>query len=418
MPFCANCGVNVHSGDKFCPSCGHPLEHASPRVEVSGTSGTRLPVESPQASRPTSPAGGTAGRQKLSGCALAGIVGGSLVLLCVLGLGIVIALSFSLTSGAVDAIEDHFQMLKLGEIEKAYQNTSAGFRSVTSWQQYQTFVSSYPVLRDVASSSFEERSIENGVATLGGLVTDSSGRQSPFRARLVKEGGLWKVMAVELTGQVPVIPQGGVNPPTQTSPPVPPRTETEAWQSLFDGRTLEGWQAGESPESFKVENGAIVAEGRRSHLYYTGPVQRGTFTNFEFSAEVMTFPGANSGVYFHTRWQPEGFPLAGYEVQISNTDPPGTPPSARPSRSGGLWGIVDHPVAVVGDHQWFTLSIRVVGKRIQTGINGQVIVDYTEPDDVVRPANLAGRLLSGGTFALQAGGSTTLYRSIQVRQLP
>ncbi|MEZ5431948.1 MAG: DUF4864 domain-containing protein [Verrucomicrobiales bacterium] len=417
MPFCANCGVNVHSGDKFCPSCGHPLEHASPRVEVSGTSGTRLPVESPQASRPTSPAGGTAGRQKLSGCALAGIVGGSLVLLCVLGLGIVIALSFSLTSGAVDAIEDHFQMLKHGEIEKAYQNTSAGFRSVISWQQYQTFVSSYPVLRDVASSSFEERSIENGVATLGGLVTDSSGRQSPFRARLVKEGGLWKVMAVELTGQVPVIPQGGVNPPTQTSPPVPPRTETEAWQSLFDGRTLEGWQAGESPESFKVENGAIVAEGRRSHLYYTGPVQRGTFTNFEFSAEVMTFPGANSGVYFHTRWQPEGFPLAGqYPDQQHGSS--GDSAIGQTFQKWRLVGIVDHPVAVVGTINGSPCpSVSLGSGSKPVSMDRSSLITQNPMTWSARPT-LRDVSCRVARLPCKPGGSTTLYRSIQVRQLP
>ena len=48
------------------------------------------------------------------------------------------------------------------------------------------------------------------------------------------------------------------------------------------------------------------------------------FKNFEFSAEVMTSPGANSGIYAHTKWQGPGWPEAGYELQVINSNPPVT----------------------------------------------------------------------------------------------
>ena len=32
----------------------------------------------------------------------------------------------------------------------------------------------------------------------------------------------------------------------------------------------------------------------------------------------MTRPGANSGIYFHTAFQPTGFPATGFEVQVAN----------------------------------------------------------------------------------------------------
>jgi hypothetical protein len=69
-----------------------------------------------------------------------------------------------------------------------------------------------------------------------------------------------------------------------------------SWQSLFDGKTLTGWQPSERPESWKIEDGAIVTSGDRSHLFYVGPVANHTFKNFEFSAEVMATPGSNSGI--------------------------------------------------------------------------------------------------------------------------
>jgi hypothetical protein len=72
------------------------------------------------------------------------------------------------------------------------------------------------------------------------------------------------------------------------------------WQPLFDGKSLNGWKASEGPGSFKVVDGLLACDGPRSHLFYVGPDGQADFKNFEFSAEVMTKNGANSGVYFHT----------------------------------------------------------------------------------------------------------------------
>ncbi len=44
------------------------------------------------------------------------------------------------------------------------------------------------------------------------------------------------------------------------------------WHSLFDGKTLNGWKHSENDGSFKVEDGAIVVHGKRSHLFYVGDV--------------------------------------------------------------------------------------------------------------------------------------------------
>ena len=45
---------------------------------------------------------------------------------------------------------------------------------------------------------------------------------------------------------------------------------TDPWISLFDGESLEGWKASENTGSWKVEEGAIVTSGERSHLFYDG----------------------------------------------------------------------------------------------------------------------------------------------------
>ncbi len=415
MSYCANCGDPITATEKFCPNCGHPNEALSPLPEPIPNTGpptsVKPVVSMPIPKRASSPDKALP-KKKLSGCAIAGLIGGGVIALFIVILVIVFTLAYSLSSGAVEAMNTHLALLKTGNIESAYAGTSSGFRSVTSLEQYRAFIASYPVLSAGGSTSFDERSVENGITTIGGTITDAAGGKVPLRAKLVKEESEWKVMALDLTAKP------GENQSTANDPSVP-KDETEGWLTLFDGKTLNGWQASDSPGSFRVENGAILAQGPRSHLYYTGPVQTANFTNFEFSSEVQTAPGANSGVYFHTRLQTQGWPSTGYEVQLSNSDPPGTQPGANTSRSGSLWGVVDAPQAVVSDNEWFTLTIRVEGKRIITTINGVTMVDYTEPSDIVRPENLAGRLLSNGTFALQASDpdSKVLFRSIRVRPL-
>jgi hypothetical protein len=87
----------------------------------------------------------------------------------------------------------------------------------------------------------------------------------------------------------------------------------DEWITLFDGETLNGWTPSEDPGSWKIEEGAIVTAGKRSHLFYTGDVRDHNFKNFEFSADVKTTSRSNSGIYIHTRFQEEGWPEAGYE---------------------------------------------------------------------------------------------------------
>lgn len=185
------------------------------------------------------------------------------------------------------------------------------------------------------------------------------------------------------------------------------------WHQLFDGRTLDGWRANEHPESFRVQDGAIVVRGERAHLFYTGPVGNHDFRDFELKLEVMTMPGANSGVYFHTAWQDQGWPRKGYEVQVNNTQ-------SDPKRTAGLYDVQDNYEAPAADRSWFEMTIRVQGKHVETFVDGRQIVDYTEPDDPQRPPAMAGRVLGSGTIALQAHdpGSEVRYRNIRIRLTP
>lgn len=184
------------------------------------------------------------------------------------------------------------------------------------------------------------------------------------------------------------------------------------WISLFDGKTFNGWKFSEKPGTFKIEDGSIVVNGPRSHLYYDGPVMNHNFKNFEVKAQVMTKPGSNSGFYFHTAYQDVGFPDKGFEVQVNNSH-------TDWKRTAGLYDIVDTRETYVKDNEWFTLYIKVEGKHVITKINDKTIVDWTEPDTGA-PKGHSGRVISSGTFALQGHDpkSMVLFKDIMVKPLP
>jgi hypothetical protein len=145
------------------------------------------------------------------------------------------------------------------------------------------------------------------------------------------------------------------------------------------------------------------------------------FKNFEFMVDVKTTPGSNSGLYIHTVFQDEGWPEKGYECQVLNSNAPANPGDyVEHKMTGSIYAIRNVWKSPIPDNEWFNYRIRVVGKTIQTYINGMLAAEYTEPDEAYRPEGLTGRLLGSGTFAIQCHdpGSVVYYKNIRVQPLP
>ena len=202
------------------------------------------------------------------------------------------------------------------------------------------------------------------------------------------------------------------SPPFEPSPPDTPDLG-QGWISLFDGKSLDGWKAADSPDSFSVRDGMIVVNGSMGHLYYVGDAEDHEFRNFEFRADVTTTPGSNSGIYFHTKYQATDWPRQGYEVQINQSH-------VDPQRTGGLYDVAKVLEPAAEDGAWFALEIIVRGSQVVTKVNGKTLVDYTEPENPRRPEGWEGRRLSSGTFALQAHDpkSRVYFANIMVKPLP
>lgn len=194
-----------------------------------------------------------------------------------------------------------------------------------------------------------------------------------------------------------------------------PKPDADGWYQLFNGKDLSGWKkAEENEDTIKVVDGEIVIKGERCHIFYAGPVNDGKFKNFEWKCEILTKPQANSGMYFHTTYQKDGWPSTGMEVQVNNTHP-------DPRKTGSLYraqDIMDKSPAK--DDQWFTQEVIVKGKHVTVKIDGKVVNEYTEPENPKRDAGWEKAVISSGTFALQGHdpGSEVHYRKVAVKPLP
>jgi len=196
----------------------------------------------------------------------------------------------------------------------------------------------------------------------------------------------------------------------------------EEWQSLFNGRDLAGWRANVMPESFTVVDGAIRAQATKpsAHLFYAGDLKTGfmRFKNFVLEATCRSEPNANSGIFIHTDMTTRDSALhlaKGYEIQLNST-------TKEKRKTGSLYAVVDLAQSPVDESQWFKVRITVSGKRIMIHLNDKPVVDYTEPENVTRPPERAGRLFDpqGGGIALQAHdpGSVFYFKDLRIKRLP
>lgn len=189
------------------------------------------------------------------------------------------------------------------------------------------------------------------------------------------------------------------------------QTDDDGFVSLFDGESMNGWKKStENEDAWHVEDGMLMCDGARCHLFYIGDLV--PFKDFHFSADVMTTPGSNAGIYFHTKYQETGWPKYGYECQVNVSH-------GDPKKTSSLYEVENIADPGVLDNEWYTQEIIVKGRNIVLKVNGRTLVDYTEPENKEAFDNSFERRLGEGTFALQAHDpqSKVYFKNLRVKKL-
>ncbi len=183
--------------------------------------------------------------------------------------------------------------------------------------------------------------------------------------------------------------------------------------SLFDGKTLDGWE-GDTATTWKVEEGCITAGDltrtipRNEFLSTTK-----TYGDFELKVKIKLLGDknkANAGIQFRTKRIPNHHEVIGYQAD------------AGPDNWGALYDesrrkkVLARPDAKVLDglvrhEDWNEYAIRCEGPRVRLWLNGKLTVDYVEPD---------GKIEQSGVIALQIHGGAAnkvFYKDIQIEEL-
>jgi hypothetical protein len=192
---------------------------------------------------------------------------------------------------------------------------------------------------------------------------------------------------------------------TQSEAPPPPGRST----SLFDGRTLAGWEG--NPSVWRVENGALtggtanVAQPRNEFLASTRE-----FSDFvlRFQIKLTGTEGfVNSGMQIRSQRQPGTSEMVGYQCDYGD-----------PDWWGGIYDesrrnkvLAASNMAVLGPaiHRgdWNDYVIRAEERRITTWINNVMGVDYRETDAAIPLIGKLGiQLHSGGKAVVQVKNVT------------
>ena len=175
--------------------------------------------------------------------------------------------------------------------------------------------------------------------------------------------------------------------------------------SLFDGRTLDGWECdpAELASHWKVENGEMFGENpdEKGSMLWT----KGIYRNYELELEYITLTDDyDTGVF------PRG---DGHQVQI------GISRSLQRDMTGCIYAPKDEKGAYPGQTdkvenfhrvgEWNHLRVLMTGKRIQTFLNGEPFVDYEGV--VINPEGPIGLQLHGGVHM------AVKFRNIKIKEI-
>lgn len=176
------------------------------------------------------------------------------------------------------------------------------------------------------------------------------------------------------------------------------------WTPVFDGKTLDGWDAFDQKgkqrdvsANWVVRGGVIHGSGELSHLYSP----RGDYTDFRYRVEIKISDGGNSGMYFRAARGP-GFPK-GYEAQVNSTH-------TDPVRTGSLYNLVLIKKRLVPPDTWFTQEVEALGNHITVTVDGDALYEFVDPTTTYTRGHFA--------FQQHDPGSRVAVRRVEVMELP
>lgn len=188
----------------------------------------------------------------------------------------------------------------------------------------------------------------------------------------------------------------------------------EEFTSLFDGKTLSGWQGDKS--AYSVEDGLLIGSGNPGNLYTDKQ-----YSDFELRFEFRLAARANSGILVRTPITTRAeASFRGNEIQILEDM---AAENAQPwQMHGALYGVAAPKTGHLKPAgQWNSQTILCHGSKLQVVLNGESILDVDlaalakqpSPDNKPHP----GLSNKAGYIGLMNHTNRVEFRNLQIREL-
>jgi len=149
--------------------------------------------------------------------------------------------------------------------------------------------------------------------------------------------------------------------------------QAQEWTALYNGENLEGWEhVGDG--HFIIEDGILKSQGGMGLLWFTAQ----KFSNVKLRVVYKGADKNNAGVFIRIPEKPKEawMPVnKGYEVQIDDRED-------EWHKTGVLYSLTKAKASPGIPGDWNTMEISLLGDRTVVHVNGVLVTDFTEGDEV------------------------------------
>jgi len=205
-----------------------------------------------------------------------------------------------------------------------------------------------------------------------------------------------------------------------------PAFAADGWETLFDGKTLDGWEVKGGKATYKVEDGQIVGtttEGSPNTFLCRGP-----YDDFELELDVRCDKALNSGIQIRSHVYEQDTPqesnpklirkagmVYGYQCEIA---------AAEGGVAGNFWDearrtkwlddFSTKPEAkqALENDEWNHYRIVAQGDRLRSWVNGIACADFRDTTDASGFIGLQVHGIKKG-----AGPYSVRWKNIRIREL-
>lgn len=218
----------------------------------------------------------------------------------------------------------------------------------------------------------------------------------------------------------------------QATPRTPQNADVRsaAWQTLFDGQTLQGWRpygkpgagSADIPAGWRVESGLLH---KLPGVKGGDIITERTFLDFELEWEWKLAPGANNGVKYMVTEKRPGAP--GLEYQMIDDSAPKWIKLEAKSKTASLYEVLapsaNKNLKPAGE--WNASRIVVRGSKIEHHLNGRLVLACELGSQAVKDGIAGSKFKKYPDFGDKISGhimltdhqDETWFRSIRIREL-